>query len=102
MLENPELGFHPKNCMTRPFNIFPNNCRISLDIYLERSSEYRVKTIRLAKEYKYINILDPKDMYCDDKYCYAIKDGKMLYADDDHHSVDGSIEQSKYFKNLIK
>jgi hypothetical protein len=38
-------------------------------------------------------------MYCDDKYCYAMKDNKMLYADDDHHSIDGSIEQARYFIN---
>ena len=25
----------------------------------------------------------------------------MLYADDDHHSLDGSIEQAKYFIKRI-
>jgi len=44
---------------------------------------------------------NPKNMYYDSKYCYAIKNGKMLYADDDHHSVDGSIMQAKYFEKKI-
>lgn len=99
LMENPELGFHPKNCMVRPFDLFPNNCRLTLDLYLNRAGEYRDFIYDLSKKYKNITILDPKNLYCDDKYCYAIKNGKMLYADDDHHSVDGSVEQAKYFIN---
>lgn len=99
LIENPELGFLPKNCMIRPFNLFPNNCRLPLKSYLDRSKEYRDFIYDLSEKYKNINILDPKDMYCDSQYCYAIKDEKMLYADDDHHSIDGSIEQAKYFIN---
>jgi len=34
--------------------------------------------------------------YCDSSYCYAVKGGKMLYADDDHISIDGSKIQAKY------
>ncbi|WP_417334506.1 SGNH hydrolase domain-containing protein [Halarcobacter sp.] len=97
ILENPELGFHPKSCMSRPFDIFPNQCRIKYEQYFQRQNEYRTNAIDLANKYKKIKILDPEKLYCDDKYCYAIKDGKMLYADDDDHSVDGSLEQAKYF-----
>ena len=101
LMENPELGFSPKNCMIRPFNLFPNNCILTLDSYLNRAGEYRKFIYNLSKKYKNINIIDPKDMYCDDKYCYAIKNGKMLYADDDHHSLNGSLEQAKYFMKSI-
>lgn len=99
LLENPELGFSPKNCMERPFSLFPSECRLSYEDYIARAGEYRTKVKNISKKYPNIIILDPKDLYCDTKYCYAIKDGKMLYADDDHHSVDGSIIQAKY---LIK
>lgn len=101
LMENPELGFSPKNCMIRPFDLFPNNCKLTLDSYLNRSGEYRDFVYSLSKKYENINILDPKDMYCDDKYCYAIKDNKMLYADDDHHSLDGSLEQAKYLMKSV-
>lgn len=97
VLENPELGFHPKNCMTRPFGIFPNECKITFEKYFERQSEYRTKTTEITNNYQNIKLFDPEKLYCNDKYCYAIKDAKMLYADDDHHSVDGSILQAKYF-----
>jgi hypothetical protein len=87
--------------MVRPFDLFPNNCRLTLDSYLNRAGEYRDFIYDLSKKYKNISILDPKGMYCDDKYCYAIKDNKMLYSDDDHHSLDGSLEQAKYFMKSI-
>jgi len=101
LLENPELGFSPKNCMIRPFDIFPSDCRLDYKDYIERAGEYRNYIYKLSKKYENITILDPKDLYCDDNYCYAIKDNIMLYADDDHHSVDGSIIQAKYFIKKI-
>jgi len=103
LLENPELGFLPKNCMERPFNIFPSTCKLSYDNYISRAGKYRNGVNKIAKKYPNIKILDPKDLYCDNSYCYAIKDGKMLYADDDHHSVDGSTIQAQYLiKDIIK
>ncbi len=101
LMENPELGFSPKNCLIRPFDLFPNNCRLTLDSYLNRAGEYRSFIYKLSQKYRNTNILDPKDMYCDDKYCYAIKENKMLYADDDHHSIDGSLRQARYFWNIV-
>ena len=103
LLENPELGFLPKNCMERPFHIFPSTCRLSYDDYIDRAGTYRNGVKEIAKKYANIMILDPKNLYCDNSYCYAIKDGKMLYADDDHHSVKGSEIQGKYFmKDIFK
>ena len=101
LFENPELGFSPKNCMIRPFDLFPSDCKITYEAYIARAGEYRNRLKGINKDYPNITILDPKGLYCDDMYCYAIKDGKMLYADDDHHSTDGSIMQAQYFMNNI-
>jgi len=101
VLEDPELGFDPKNCMIRPFNLFPSTCRLKKEDFLTRQKEYRNFVYKISKEYKNITILDPKNLYCDDEYCYTVKNGKMLYADDDHHSIDGSIMQANYFKDKV-
>ncbi|AXX90459.1 hypothetical protein CKA55_11835 [Arcobacter suis] len=105
VLENPELGFHPKTCLSRSLSqsieSTKQDCKISYDAYHVRQKEYRKYVFGLSKQYKNIKILDPEKLFCDDKYCYAIKDGKMLYSDDDHLSVDGSFEQAKYFKESI-
>lgn len=97
MIENPELGFSPENCMERPLGILPSTCRIAYSKYLKRAGEYREKVYRLIQRYPSVTLLDPKDLYCDGSYCYPVKNGKMLYADDDHQSLDGSMEQAQYF-----
>lgn len=99
LLENPELGFHPKNCMARPFDIFSNDCKMSYEEYFKRQNKYRTKTFELAKQYQNITILDVENLFCSGQFCYAMRDDKMLYADGDHHSIDGSIEQAKYLIN---
>jgi len=101
ILENPELGFLPKNCLERPFGIFPITCKISIETYLKRQIEYRNFIFNLSKKYKNIVILDPKNLFCDDKYCYAIRKGNMLYADDDHISITGSKILAKFFKKEL-
>lgn len=101
LIDNPELGFSPKSCMLRPFDLFPIKCTLSLERYLNRSGEYIEFINELSKKYKDVNILNPRNIYCDDKFCYAVKNNKMLYSDDNHHSIDGSIEQAKYFESII-
>jgi len=101
LLEDPELGFSPKNCMERPFGLFPSECKLKFTDYITRAGEYRSNIKKISTKYLNIHLLDPKDLYCDNSYCYAIKNGKMLYADDDHHSIDGSDVQAKYFMKDI-
>jgi hypothetical protein len=86
-----------------PFNIFPqkNDCKISLETYLKRASEYRNIVYNLAKNYKNINVLDPVNIFCDEKYCYAIRNGKLLYRDDDHLSPNGGFELAKFLIDKI-
>ena len=97
LLENPELGFSPKNCMIRPFAILPTECKLPYKSYISRSKEYREFIYSIINDYPNITLLDPQKLFCRNSFCYAIKDGKMLYADDDHLSVDGSILQAQYF-----
>ena len=101
LLENPELGFSPKNCMVRPFSIFPADCKVRYEKYLERMSKYNAYIKNIAKNYSNIIILDPTRVFCDNEYCYGISGGNMLYADDDHLSTNGSKIQARYFIEQI-
>ncbi|MDD5405350.1 MAG: acyltransferase family protein [Sulfurovaceae bacterium] len=96
VLENPELGFSPKECMQRPFGIFtPRKCSISLDSYEKRMRSYNATIYLISKKYQNVHILDPKNSFCDNKECHAIKNGKILYTDDDHLNIEGSIVQAR-------
>jgi peptidoglycan/LPS O-acetylase OafA/YrhL len=102
VLENPELGFSPKECLARPFGIGRNSdCKIDVKIFDTRMDEYKKQINSIAKKYSNVVVLDSKNVFCDGKFCYAIKNDKMLYSDDDHLSIDGSNIQAKYFINKI-
>lgn len=36
------------------------------------------------------NVIDPADVFCNDKLCYAVKDNRALYFDDNHMSLFGA------------
>jgi hypothetical protein len=43
----------------------------------------------VAKAYPNVTIFDPAAFLCDKDYCWAGKDGKMLYVDEHHLSGFG-------------
>lgn len=105
LLENPELGFSPRNYMERPFigDSFEgiNKNRVSYDAYNLRQNEYREQIQHLSQSFSNIRLLDPEPLFCDKAFCYAIKDEKMLYSDDDHLSKEGSILQAEGLRKYI-
>lgn len=91
-LENPELGMLPKNCLGRPLTFSSNQvgCNISFRVYKNRMDSYRTGVASIKNYFPDMLILDPEPLFCDKQLCTAIKNNRLLYADDDHLSVDGS------------
>jgi len=101
LVANPNLDFFPDVCAKRPFfsEPFKRSCRMDYETYHKESDEYKRTVFYEAKKYQNIKILDATKLFCDDEYCYPIKDGTVLYKDHHHYSVAGSKVQAKY---LIK
>ena len=96
--ENPELQFQARSCLPRPFNSdFAQKCDQALDIVLARQGDYRNELSMLDG----VSILDANKAFCDeDNICFAVNSqNQLLYADDDHLSVLGSLWQ---FNKIIK
>ena len=94
VLDNAELGFNPKSCVkSRPL-VLENNtkqiCAIPRKDFDARSREYRDLVLSVLKDYPSVEVFDAADQLCDQQWCWAIKDGNMLYRDDDHLSLDGA------------
>jgi hypothetical protein len=102
LLENPELGFSPKACVERPFGIFEIKCQIEKREYRSRMEEYRTGIYEITGRYSNVSVLDPEDLFCDEDNCFVVIDGKMMYADDDHLSVNGSAYQAKKFVEQLE
>lgn len=95
VLDNPELGFDPKTCLdSRPLRLTPKNlrtpCAISRATFEERNREYRALVTKVLADFPQVILVDGAKPFCDDQWCWAMKDGEMLYIDDDHLSLYGA------------
>lgn len=90
-LENPELGMLSKNCLGRPLTFNDRiECNVNFSAYKTRMDDYRTGVFYMKNNFPGLLILDPEPLFCDKQVCTGIKNDKLLYADDDHLSVDGS------------
>ena len=95
VLENPELGFPPNNCVQRWFLPPPQHCIISKNKVDARLGWIKEEVRNAAKRFDNVTIFDLEDYFCDSGRCYVVRRGTMLYADDDHMSLGASREIAK-------
>lgn len=84
VLQVPELGFDPRKCINRPFRINNFNCAVAKEDVLLRQHSYRKAIAEVLVSFPSVVIFDPIDLFCDTSYCYARRDGMILYRDGDH------------------
>lgn len=107
ILDVPELGFNPKSCVnTRPLRLTESGvrqpCAISRQAYDERNRDYRALVTSVLKDFPAVQMFDAAAQLCDTQWCWATKDGHILYRDDDHLSVQGSLYVARRLAQLIK
>lgn len=99
----PELGFDPRSCLPRPVALFSSRrsfCGVARDQVDARNRDYRQLLFGLQNEVAGLKLFDPTPFLCDSSACYAMKDGHLLYSDDNHVSIAGAAYLSqKYFEN---
>lgn len=94
--ENPELSYTPNSCLSRPFKPAVKNCSVEKKSALERQSDY----IHAFSNLKNVTLINSLDAFCPNNSCLVFDDmGHLLYADDDHLSVAGSVFQVQHLLN---
>ena len=101
-LQVPELGVPPRNCFGRPLTFVSNSsCSVSVNEYHERMSEYRAILRRAKAEFPMMTVLDPETLLCDAESCQGVIKNKLMYADDNHLSKEGSRLIAAHFVPLL-
>jgi hypothetical protein len=93
VLDIPELGFDPKRCFTeRPFELIAKRdpCAVSRRAYDERAARYKATVRAVLSEFPMVRVYDPTEDFCDKEWCWAMRDGILLYRDADHLNDAGS------------
>lgn len=96
--ENPELPVHPFQCISRPFRTAIQRCEVKLKDVIARQKQY----LDIASRLHEVTLINPLNGFCDDDTCYGLRDGVLLYSDDDHLSVAGSrFQAEKVLKSYL-
>ncbi|MEN9898339.1 MAG: hypothetical protein RLZZ66_1988 [Pseudomonadota bacterium] len=102
ILDTPKLNFLPEQCIMRPWRLSGELIKYPCAILrseVDRAQKKYLEVITgVLKEFPEVRVFDPLPAFCDESYCWAIKDGKMLYRDNEHLSAVGSIYLGEYFK----
>jgi peptidoglycan/LPS O-acetylase OafA/YrhL len=90
----PELGFAVDQCTGRPVSLRYRparpTCSIDRAAVMARQSTYRELIANVRAETG-ITVFDPLTTLCDEAACHAVADGHLLYFDDNHLGVYGSV-----------
>ena len=91
----PMLNFDPATCVNdRPWRITPaqlkNPCATTRKKADKLSGDYRSMVKRVLQDFPQVRLWDSSLELCDGEYCWAMKDGVLLYRDAFHLSEAGS------------
>jgi peptidoglycan/LPS O-acetylase OafA/YrhL len=91
VIDPPELGEDPRACVVvRPVSLSPktlSSCTQSRSKVDERQAVYRQLVAQIQADNPGLAVYDPIDLFCDDAQCYGLRNGNLLYWDDDHIST---------------
>ncbi len=102
IMDIPELGFNPApaTCENRPWRIgnqmLKTPCATKRN-QIENHQEANISLIyKVLNEFSQVIVWETAPAFCDADYCWAIKDKKMLYRDDNHLNETGAIYLGNY------
>jgi len=68
----------------------PEHCSITKELALKQRSLENTLIRTILSAHPNVSVVDPMDTLCDEKECYIIKGGKLLYREGSHLSYSGS------------
>lgn len=105
ILDLPKLPIDPSKCgITRPFTItrYDPSCSFNeMDTYNKRNIHNTVIK-EVAKNYPNVKIIDLSAPFCKNNRCSPIKNGDLLYRDNNHLNYKGSKYVAPYIYKYIK
>ena len=105
VLDTPDLEFDPIACLNRPWRLdesaLKTLCAVPRSQVNSRRQKYLEIVMPILNEYPNVKVLDPLPAFCDESYCWAVKDKKLLYRDPDHLNETGAIYLGEYFERQL-
>lgn len=95
VIDAPEFSFDTTQCLdlVRPFAspfVHRPDCRLRRADVDARNKRYIEISAAAARGSPHARLVNLQHALCDEKYCYAIRDGQLLYRDADHLNQFGA------------
>lgn len=96
LISVPMLDFDPLTCVdSRPWRITPLQLKVPCAMPQIKAQawgkSFRLMVNKVARDFPKVTVVDSAQELCDGYRCWALRDGKLLYRDAEHLSVDGSM-----------
>ncbi|MCC6069758.1 acyltransferase family protein [Massilia sp. GCM10020059] len=94
MEDVPILSFDPRACIKRAgiaSSATRSPCALPRAEVDQQTPGNDTLVAAILRDFPTVKLFRTRDLLCDDKLCWAMKDGKLLYRDKDHLSYDGDL-----------
>jgi len=91
----PELVYFAPQCLAINDNSYCNVPRAINDKFLGDTTAALEEVVSHHTNTKLVKLMD---FFCDKETCYALRNGKILYFDDDHITVETSRDLGRFLK----
>lgn len=98
LLQIPQLQYDPKTCLNRlidPFNKIANNCQVEQAEVNLKFKSYISIIEKIKRKIPTVEFFSTEEKLCDKGICKAVVNKSLLYSDDFHLNMEGSL----YFSN---
>jgi hypothetical protein len=101
--DTPSISFDPKKCMRKAFQPknTPENCVVDRKYVDNYHHVYRELANEVLKEFPQVKTWDPLNLLCNRDVCHLVKDGHLMYLDDNHITVFTSLLLGKSLNDEI-
>lgn len=87
----PTFSFSPLKCKYSRIVSGGNKCEEDRNFFYSDHNKYLPILESIRNSHKNTEILKMADLFCDTKTCNMSKDGQLLYRDENHLSINGSL-----------
>jgi peptidoglycan/LPS O-acetylase OafA/YrhL len=102
IVDNHSFSFTPEVCGYSRFPGKAPRCTEEKAVFLDQLALYINEFRKIEAENSKVRILDPTDLLCDAKKCTMVLNGKMLYRDKNHLSIEGSYYLGQWIAARVK
>jgi len=89
----PQLIYHAPACLA---SLDTSRCDVARTLNDALLTDVTAALAEVVSRHPNARLVQVMDFFCDEQTCHAVRDGKILYHDDDHLTITGARELGRY------